>query len=91
MSVTPFQCPGARKIAQDPQVEYAEVDERVYPHFVPNDSAYATQQWNLKSVAQEAGGVNLPDAWERSVAGLPLNGVRVTVAVLDSGDRPHAD
>lgn len=81
----------ARKIAQDPQVEYAEVDERVYPHFVPNDSAYATQQWNLKSVAQEAGGVNLPDAWERSVAGLPLNGAHVTVAVLDSGYRPHAD
>lgn len=81
----------ARKIAQDPQVEYAEVDERVFPHFVPNDSAYAAQQWNLKSPVQEAGGANLPDAWERSVAGLPLNGARVTVAVLDSGYRPHPD
>ncbi len=81
----------ARKIAQDPQVEYAEVDERVYPHFVPNDSAYAAQQWNLKSPVQEAGGANLPNAWDRSVAGLPLNGARVTVAVLDTGYRPHAD
>jgi hypothetical protein len=27
----------AQALAQDPRVEYAEVDERVYPHFVPND------------------------------------------------------
>ncbi|MBK7002613.1 MAG: S8 family peptidase [Rhodoferax sp.] len=81
----------ARKIAQDPQVEYAEVDERVYRHFVPNDSAYGAQQWNLKSPVQEAGGANLPDAWGRSLAGAPLNGARVTVAILDSGYRPHAD
>jgi serine protease len=81
----------AQTVAQDPGIEYAEVDERVYPHFVPNDTFYAGQQAILKSPAQINGGVNLPNAWGRSVAGLPVNGAGVTVAVLDTGYRPHAD
>lgn len=81
----------ARTVAQDPGVEYAEVDERVYPHFVPNDPLFASQQWNLKSAVSQPGAANLPNAWGRSVAGVPLSGVGVTVAVLDSGYRPHAD
>lgn len=81
----------AQAVAQDPRVEYAEVDERVYPHFVPNDTLYVSQQWNLKSAFAEAGGANLPNAWGRTAAGAPINGSGVTVAVLDSGYRPHAD
>jgi len=81
----------AQTIAQDPRVEYAEVDERVYPHFVPNDSLYATQQGNLKSPVVVAGGANLPNAWGRTVGGVPVSGAGVTVAVLDTGYRPHAD
>lgn len=84
----------ARTIAQDPRVAYAEIDERVYPlAFTPNDPGYASQ-WNMKSPddpAPEVGGANLPNAWNRSFAGQPVNGSGVTVAVLDTGYRPHAD
>ena len=72
----------AQTVALDPRVEYAEVDERVFPHFVPNDSFYATQQGNLKSPFVEAGGANLPNAWGRMAAGVPVSGAGVTVAVL---------
>jgi serine protease len=78
-------------IAQDPRVEYAEVDERVYPHFLPNDPSYSPQQWNLKDAALEVGSANVPNAWGRLVSGAPVNGAGVVVAVLDTGYRPHAD
>lgn len=81
----------AQTVAQDPQVEYAEVDERVFSHFVPNDPSFAAQQGNLQSPFVQAGGANLPNAWGRSVGGVPVSGAGVTVAVLDSGYRPHAD
>jgi serine protease len=81
----------AKMVAQDPHVEYAEVDERVYPHFVPNDTLYAAHQEYLKSPALVAGGANLPNAWGRMVGGVPVSGAGVTVAVLDTGYRPHAD
>ena len=81
----------AQTVAQDPRVEYAEVDERVFPHFLPNDAFYAAQQGNLQSPFVQAGGANLPNAWGRNVGGVPLSGAGVIVAVLDSGYRPHAD
>lgn len=81
----------AQTLAQDPRVEYAEVDERVFSHFVPSDTFYASQQGNLQSPFVQAGGANLPNAWGRSVGGVPVSGAGVTVAVLDSGYRPHAD
>lgn len=81
----------AQTVAQDPRVEYAEVDERVFPHFLPNDTFYTSQQGNLKSPFVEAGGANLPNAWGRMAAGVPVSGAGVTVAVLDTGYRPHAD
>lgn len=86
----------ARTIASDPQVEYAEIDERVYPlsALIPNDPDYATRQWNLQSPNApdfEIGGANLPDAWGLTVGGQAVNGAGVTVAVLDTGYRPHAE
>ncbi len=81
----------AQAVAQDPRVEYAEVDERVFAHFMPNDTFYAAQQGNLQSPYVQPGGANLPNAWGRSVGGVPVSGAGVTVAVLDSGYRPHAD
>ena len=81
----------AQTLAQDPRVEYAEVDERVFPHFRPNDTFYATQQSNLQSPFVQAGAINAPNAWGRSVGGVPVSGAGVTVAVLDTGYRPHAD
>jgi serine protease len=81
----------AQAVAQDPRVEYAEVDERVYPHFVPNDPLYASRQYNLKSPVVEISGANLPNAWGRTTAGVPVSGAGVTVAVLDTGYLLHAD
>ena len=81
----------AETVAQDPRVEYAEVDEKVYAHFLPNDTFYTAQQGNLQSPFVVAGGANLPNAWGRNVGGVPVSGAGVTVAVLDTGYRPHVD
>lgn len=81
----------AQTLTQDPRVDYAEVDERVFAHFVPNDTFYAAQQGNLQSPFVQAGGANLPNAWGRKLGGVPVSGAGVTVAVLDTGYRPHAD
>jgi serine protease len=82
-----------QEIAKDPRVAFAEIDEWMYPHgFVPNDTSFASQQWNLKSPAVEPGGANLPNAWWRKLGGTTdINGSGVTVAVLDTGYRPHAE
>lgn len=80
-----------QSIAQDPQVEYAEIDERAYPLMAPNDTDYATRQWNLKAQSEVPGGINVPGAWDLTVGGLPVNGAGVTVAVVDTGFRPHPD
>jgi serine protease len=81
----------AQTVAQDPRVEYAEVDEKVYSHFLPNDTLFAAQQGNLQSAYAVPGAADLPNAWGRSVGGVPVSGAGVTVAVLDTGYRPHAD
>lgn len=86
----------ARTIASDPQVEYAEIDERVYPLnvYTPNDPDYTGKQWNLQSPDApdlQIGGANLPGAWGLAVGGHALNGAGVTVAVLDTGYRLHAE
>ncbi len=62
-------------------VEYAEIDALMVPYATPNDTAYNTQ-WHY---FENAGGMNLPDAWDVTT------GNNVTVAVLDTGYRPHAD
>ena len=50
----------AQRIANDPTVEYAEPDVRMYPTAVPNDTQYANQ-WHLND---PFGGVNAPAAWD---------------------------
>jgi serine protease len=74
-----------RTIAGEADVEYAEIDEIAYPHFVPGDPDYANQ-WNLKARTEAAGGANLQTAWGRR-----YDGTGVVVAVIDTGYRPHAD
>ncbi len=72
----------AREIAAaDPDVEYAEPDRIMKPMFVPNDSNYSLQWHYYESTA----GLNLPAAWDLST------GTGITVAVIDTGYRPHVD
>jgi serine protease len=70
-----------RTLASDPDVEYAEEDVLQKRYVVPNDARYS-EQWHYY---ETRGGLNLPSAWDAST------GVDVTVAVLDTGYRPHAD
>jgi serine protease len=65
----------------DPDVEYAEEDAMLQSFFTPNDTRY-NEQWHYY---ESAGGLRLPAAWDRAT------GANVTVAVLDTGYRPHAD
>lgn len=82
-----------KQLAQDPRVEYVEIDEKMYPHFVPNDAFFLGQQWNLQNPALGLpGAANLTSAWDRLTTGNVLvSGAGVIVAVLDTGYRPHAD
>ena len=72
----------AMRLATDPAVEYAEPDRLRRPLFVPNDSFY-DQQWNL---FEDAGGVRLPDAWDRE-----RGAANIVIALLDSGILNHHD
>ncbi|WP_372762400.1 S8 family peptidase [Pseudoalteromonas sp.] len=62
-------------------VEYIEVDQMLKPFAAPNDPRYG-DQWHY---FEATGGLNLPSAWDNAT------GTGVTVAVLDTGYRPHID
>ncbi len=74
-----------KRLAADPAVEYAEPDRRMFMALVPNDSLY-NSQWHYKAPDVEAGGANLPAAWE-----ITTGSPGIVVAVIDTGLRPHAD
>lgn len=80
-SVQQLHALAARLKAQDPAIEYAEPDRILQPLMTPNDSSY-TSQWDLYDAT---GGIRAPQAWDLST------GTGVTVAVIDTGYRPHAD
>ncbi len=65
----------------DANIEYVEPDRLLQPQLTPNDPLYA-QQWSLFDAV---GGIRAPDAWNKA------SGDGVTVAVIDTGVRPHAD
>ncbi|MCZ8234836.1 MAG: S8 family peptidase [Inhella sp.] len=67
--------------ATDPNVEYAEPDLLLQTALTPNDPLYA-QQWHLSSATA---GIRAPLAWDRAT------GQGITVAVIDTGVRPHAE
>lgn len=62
-------------------IEYIEIDQMLQPFATPNDPQYS-DQWHYY---EANGGLNLPSAWDKAT------GAGVTVAVLDTGYRPHAD
>lgn len=66
----------------DGDVEYAEPDLLMQPQLHPNDTLYATQQWDL---FEATAGIGTPTAWDKST------GAGVTVAVIDTGVRAHGD
>jgi serine protease len=68
-------------MAKDPSVEYAEPDRMMHAMLTPNDTRYS-EQWDLY---ETTAGMRLPAAWDKST------GSGVTVAVIDTGYRPHAD
>jgi len=65
----------------DSNIEYVEPDRVMRVQLVPNDSSYSAQ-WDL---SEATAGINAPAAWDKST------GSGVTVAVIDTGYRPHAD
>ena len=68
--------------ANDFNVEYAEPNRMMHALLTPNDSFYASQQWDL---FESAAGINAPTAWDTT------SGSGMVVAVIDTGYRPHAD
>ena len=68
-------------LMNDPNVEYAEADKKMYPLAVPDDSRY-NEQWHYY---EATGGLNLPTAWDTA------QGTGVVVAVIDTGYLSHAD
>lgn len=74
-----------RQIAADPAVEYVEPPIRMRATAVPTDPRYQGEQWALKPPSEDAGGMNLPAALDRST------GEGVVVAVLDTGVVRHPD
>ena len=70
-----------QEIAASGNVEYIEIDQMLQPTATPNDPRYS-DQWHY---FENAAGINAPAAWDNAT------GTGVTVAVLDTGYRPHAD
>lgn len=70
-----------QEIVESGNVEYIEIDQMLQPFATPNDPRYS-DQWHY---FEANGGLNLPTAWDSAT------GAGVTVAVLDTGYRPHAD
>ena len=80
MNVTETQAYMQEMLASG-QVEFIEIDQMLKPFATPNDPQYSSQ-WHY---FESNGGLNLPTAWDSAT------GSGVTVAVLDTGYRPHAD
>ncbi len=81
MSTAEAEALAASLKAGDASIEYAEPDRILQVLSTPNDPQYASQ-WHWSDTT---GGVRAPAAWDVST------GSGVTVAVIDTGVRPHPD
>ncbi|WP_199243941.1 S8 family peptidase [Bacterioplanes sanyensis] len=70
-----------QELSNSPAIVDIEEDAIMRAFSSPNDPLY-DDQWHY---FDQQGGINLPNAWERAT------GKGVTVAVLDTGYRPHED
>ncbi len=68
-------------LSRNSNVEYVEENKLMQAFATPNDPSY-TDMWHY---FENTGGLNVPGAWDT------VTGSGVTVAVLDTGYRPHAD
>jgi serine protease len=72
------------RLRADPVVEFAELDQRRYPHAIPNDPMFH-DQWYLQS--GQASAVNAVTTWDTTAGNSG-----VVIAVLDTGVRfDHPD
>ncbi len=77
------------RILADDTVETATLDQRRYPHAVPNDPLYpgSTGQWYLQTNAVNVAAINAEQAWDTTTGT-----ASVVIAVLDTGVRyDHPD
>jgi serine protease len=81
MPVNDLRAMAKELMAEDPSIEYAEPDRKMYAMLTPNDTNFSSL-WGMGS---GAGGIRATTAWDTT------NGAGVTVAVLDTGIRPHPD
>jgi serine protease len=81
LDVTQVQALAKAVAEADADIQFAEPDRRMHVLFSPNDTSYNLQWHYYEATA----GLNAPPAWDKST------GTGVTVAVIDTGYRPHAD
>lgn len=67
-------------LRQNPDVASVEPDVLMKRLALPNDTHYASSQWNLQASSAYAAAINMPQAWDRTTGS-----AGVTVAVLDTG------
>ncbi len=74
------------RLRADPAVEYAEIDQRRYPHAIPDDPLY-TGQWYLQNAGTTPSAIDAVTAWD-----MTTGDSGVVIADLDSGVRfDHPD
>ncbi len=74
------------RLRADPEVEYAELDQRRFPHAVPSDPGYSGQ-WYMQNGAATPSAVNAQGAWDVTKGSTGL-----VIADLDTGIRfEHPD
>jgi serine protease len=71
----------ADRLAQLPEIEYAEPDRILQPLLTPNDPQYGSQ-WHYSG----AYGIDAPAAWD-----ITTGSTNIVVAVIDTGILNHAD
>jgi serine protease len=72
----------AKRLADLPEVEYAEPDRIVRHTLTPNDPGYG-EQWHYY---ERTGGINVPAAWD-----VTTGSDAIVVAILDTGVTDHPD
>ena len=75
------------RLRADPEVEYAEVDQRRYPHALPNDPLFSIQWYMQQSSATTPSAVDALTAWDTTTGS-----TGIVIADLDTGVRyEHPD